>query len=74
MYDGRERVLNDVTVKLQNRHPTTCRDVDCANDHDVAALDGTLANAPLVQLGVRRGEWLAGLVGGRKRISISGLS
>jgi hypothetical protein len=61
-------------VKLQNRHPATGRDVDCANDHDVVALDGTLPNAPAVQLGVRRGEWLAALVGGRKRISICGLS
>ena len=65
LHDGIERVLTDVTAKLQNRHPTPCRGVDGTNDHNVVALDGTLPNTLPAQLRVKRREcqWLASLAG-----------
>jgi hypothetical protein len=38
----------NVTIELQDWHPTPCRDMNCANNYDVAPLD--IADMPLLAL------------------------
>jgi hypothetical protein len=36
----------NVTIKLDNWHPTSCRDVDSTDNYDIAALDAIWPDPP----------------------------